>query len=854
MAAVSLLCGQAERSPANSLDEAIALQKKGAAREAQKLLRVLIPRLRQLRDDANLGRALVASGEAALSLGDYDAAIQSSMEAAGIHQKAHNEELEAEDWNTTGRANVYLGRYDAAIEAYEKALALDRKRRDTEGEIVRLYNIGNVDFEQGRYSDAYQRYQSALDRVQASAGEKWNPRLRQIVVANLAILFQRLGRYQQALQFYLSLRDSGQSMGASERAQMLANLGTLYRRLGDPQKALETYRQAQDLFEREHHPFGEVGVLKNIGIVLALDLERLPEALDAFRSARKLAEASAAGQLASIQLYVGETLRQSGRTAEARASFEAVLAGSPQGGSGEYAWRAQWGLGQMAEQAGRPAEALSLYRDAIARIESARSGLELPVLRREFLADKRRVYDAALAILLSRPKPPIEEVFELMEHSRARLLQDRLPGSSGKTASAVKPGSAAVKTGLQEIQSRLQEGTVLLEYWAGPEGGAVLFATRSEAGIRARSAVDGNAIREAAGRGGAEWQPLSAQFGTALLSDVPPLAAAGLRNVIVVPDGGLSLIPFELLAVPGGKLLVERAAVFYAPSAGLLLRDSWGKGGAWAPPWTHQMLAFADPAAQPSSGGGLFDSAAGSQEPGDSEPGTPLPMSKVEVRSIAGLLAGRSELRIGSDAKKQYLLADSGGRFPLLHVSTHATADYLDPERSRILFAPQRPQDGPDFLFLREIYGLNLKGLDLVVLSACDTEAGKLVGGEGVEAFGKAFLYAGAKSTVTALWRVEDHATAEFMKQFYYALARGVPKAAALREAKLKFLRSGSELAQPRYWAAFVLNGDGVAPIPPVVSWSALGIGAGLLGLVALAAARTLRGRRTLPPVTALRS
>jgi hypothetical protein len=121
-----------------------------------------------------------------------------------------------------------------------------------------------------------------------------------------------------------------------------------------------------------------------------------------------------------------------------------------------------------------------------------------------------------------------------------------------------------VKTGLKEIQSRLEEGTVLLEYWAGQSGSAVLFATRSEAGIRTRSAVDGNAIRQAAaGQAATEWRDLSARFGAALLRDVPPLRAAALRNIIIVPDGGLSLIPFELLADPEAgdrqpKLLVGK--------------------------------------------------------------------------------------------------------------------------------------------------------------------------------------------------------------------------------------------------------------------------------------------------------
>jgi CHAT domain-containing protein/tetratricopeptide (TPR) repeat protein len=841
IAIASILLGQAERSATIQLDEAIALQKSGAAREAQKALHGLIPRLRALHDDANLARALTTASDAAFTLGEYDAAIQSSTEAVGLHQKARSAELEAEDWNTIGRANIYLGRYEAAIESYRRALALDQRRRDFEGQIVRLYNIGNVYFEQGKYLDAYRQYESALDLVRATTSEKWNERRRQIVVANLAILFQRLGRYQQALELYLSLRDSSEGVKVSEKAQILANLGTLYRRLGDSQKALQTYRDAQALFAQDHHPFGEIGVLKNIGIVLALDLNRLPEALQAFQRAGSLASESAGGQLAAIQLYVGETLRQMGRYPEARASFESALAGSRQGGSSEYEWRALQGIGQIEEAAGRPEDALRLYRDAIVRLESVRSALELPVLRREFLGDKRQVYDAALAILLARPDPPIEQIFELMEHSRARVLQDRLPGS-------------AAKYGLKEIQSRLDAGTVLLEFWAGRTDGAVLFATRSEAGIRTRSAVDVAAIREAAAvQSGTEWRTLSSQIGRALLSDLPPLGGSGLRNVIIVPDGALSLIPFELLAVrdsrdAGEKLLLERAPVFYTPSAGLLLRDSWGKPGAGSPPWRRQMLAFADPAAQPASGGGLFDTVTS-----DSGRWARLPMSSEEVRSIAGLIAGGSELHLGPDAKKQYLMTRSAG-VPLLHVSTHAMADYIDPERSGILFAPQTDRDRADFLFLREIYGLNLKGLDLAVLSACDTETGKLVGGEGVEGFGKAFLSAGANSTVTTLWPVEDQATAEFMKQFYYALASGSSKGEALRHAKLEFLHSGSRLAHPKYWAAFVLNGDGIAPIPPVVRWSLLGMGAGSVGLAAIAVVGILRTRRRATTVTGPRS
>ena len=64
-----------------------------------------------------------------------------------------------------------------------------------------------------------------------------------------------------------------------------------------------------------------------------------------------------------------------------------------------------------------------------------------------------------------------------------------------------------------------------------------------------------------------------------------------------------------------------------------------------------------------------------------------------------------------------------------------------------------------------------------------------------------------------------DAPTADFMGLFYRNLARGESKAEALRNAKLDFLRVGGELAQPQYWAAFVLNGDGRGAIPRVIAW-----------------------------------
>jgi CHAT domain-containing protein len=123
--------------------------------------------------------------------------------------------------------------------------------------------------------------------------------------------------------------------------------------------------------------------------------------------------------------------------------------------------------------------------------------------------------------------------------------------------------------------------------------------------------------------------------------------------------------------------------------------------------------------------------------------------------------------------------------------------------------------------------------VDLVTASACETDAGKLVRGEGVQSFSRAFLAAGARSIVTSLWAVTDRDSAGLMLRFYSRLANGAYKADALREAKLEALAKASS-AHPAHWAAFILNGESDAPIPYVVSWTRLLVAALLLASAAI--------------------
>lgn len=121
---------------------------------------------------------------------------------------------------------------------------------------------------------------------------------------------------------------------------------------------------------------------------------------------------------------------------------------------------------------------------------------------------------------------------------------------------------------------------------------------------------------------------------------------------------------------------------------------------------------------------------------------------------------------------------------------------------------PDNVEDG--FLTAKEIADVDLRGLDLVVLSACQTGLGDISQGEGVFGLQRGFKKAGANSILMSLWRVDDEATQILMTQFYKNLVSGQPKRQSLRSAQ-KYLReyNNGRFNEPKYWAAFILL-DGI--------------------------------------------
>ena len=156
---------------------------------------------------------------------------------------------------------------------------------------------------------------------------------------------------------------------------------------------------------------------------------------------------------------------------------------------------------------------------------------------------------------------------------------------------------------------------------------------------------------------------------------------------------------------------------------------------------------------------------------------------------------------------------DNAGKHKIIHIGTHAEADNLHPEFSRLIFAKNtKAKDENNSLYLFDIYNCDLSS-NLTVLTACESGKPGFEDGEGMISLAHAFSYAGSESIITSLWKIDEQASALVMDLFYKNLADGMPKDEALRKAKLSYLaQSGGRSLAPQYWSGLVLIGD-TAPV-----------------------------------------
>jgi CHAT domain-containing protein len=385
--------------------------------------------------------------------------------------------------------------------------------------------------------------------------------------------------------------------------------------------------------------------------------------------------------------------------------------------------------------------------------------------------------------------------------ARAHIL-DAIYSTEQQISANTPAGDAApVPVDLRELQHDLRSSELLVEYVLDdPHSYALAITNESVHRYNLPSEI---ALEQEAMQYRSELvrqktdMALGQQLFDGLLSGIPELKAK--RELIVVPDGKLHLLPFAAL-VDSGQYLLASHLVTVAPSGTVLdilrRRDN---------PATHNELPYVGVAAWTSKAPAttLLASIRRAVSGPQRRELVALPESRYEVETIATDLPKPSTVLLGSRATETNFKQLPLSQYNVIHLALHGYADPEVPDRSALIFAPelQGPNDG--LLQVREIRRLHLEA-SLVTLSACDTGVGP-VGEEGVANIVNAFIEAGAQSVVSTLWALEDHATAQLMTNFYEHLGHHEEKTESLRQAQLEMMRSG---APPYYWAGFELVGE----------------------------------------------
>jgi len=322
-----------------------------------------------------------------------------------------------------------------------------------------------------------------------------------------------------------------------------------------------------------------------------------------------------------------------------------------------------------------------------------------------------------------------------------------------------------------------------------------------------------------------------------------------VETLFVSADGFLGTLPLEVLQPEDGGYLLERFAFVYIQDVAALARREAGDSGG------HGSLL--------SAGGIDYRTRTAEEHPVADSRGAPslrggftslwgrLPATEHESRVVLDLHAdafrGGERLLLQGSAASEERLKRELPRHSVLHLATHgffqpeglpsmwesalneagmretkmrAEPEFLLGYHPGLLTglvcsganaeAPEGRDDG--YLTAEEVGWLDLSGVDLVVLSACETALGEARSGEGLIGLRRAFQTAGAKTVISSLWSVKDESTSELMQVFYRNLwQKGMGKSEALRQAQLDMLdenRREHGNGLPSTWGAFVLSGD----------------------------------------------
>jgi CHAT domain-containing protein/Flp pilus assembly protein TadD len=729
------------------------------------------------------------------------------------------------------------GQYERAEALYERSLKIRKDRLGPEHPEVAqsLSNLANLYVVLEQYRKAEPLYLEGLKIQEAHLG-KDHPAVAQ-TASNLADLYVNLERYDEAerlLRRSLDIRKRRLGDNHPEVGLVLKSLGVLYKARGQSDRAEPFFRASIKVFDAALDPNNPnlAQAQGSLALLYAARGEWAKAAESADRARHVLR-----GHIHRVLPGLSEPEQLQFLRTQHQTSFDTALslALARRQDQALVELSAGWVLNGKAVAQQALAERVLLAR------ESRNSALAGEVKQ---LLDVR----TQLATLSLHGPPAGEETAHRQELARLAAREEALSkrlGRIGSTRAQADPWSD-----LDEVRRALPADTVLVEIarlrlrdvtaagvapvWQAPRYAAWVIpaagkgkvelidlgkAERIEAAVLAVQ----KELQDAPRAVSADEQDAELRLRRVLapLSELvlqPVAARAGdAKHLLVSPDGALWLVPWAALPIAAkGTYAIEKYALGYVVSGrDLLVPPSKEKPG--------PALVLANPDYDRQPAGGLTAAGQGAEGLARIGRAKRLPGTAAEARAIAPRLKAytgeQPRVFLEGEAREGVFKSARGPRVVLL--STHGF--FLDEPtngskvlqnpllRCGVLLAgcnnrdrlPAGEEDG--VLTGLEIAGADLRGTELVVLSACETGLGDVRNGEGVAGLRQAFQLAGARSVVATLWQIPDQETVPLMTAFFDGLAKGQLKSAALRDAQLRLLKQHSH---PFFWAAFTLTGE----------------------------------------------
>jgi CHAT domain-containing protein len=845
------------------------LNVKGQFKEAEELARQALELSQKMGDKKRILVAMLYLGSAYYGQGRRPEALEVFQDTAAVARETDNRKGLSRALNNIAGVLGDLGRYEESISYLYQCLDVARALGDQPMQFTALLNVGQLYIRLGDPDKAEAPLLESLriggelkhsDLVNNPSKVATEMALR--VLAEMEITRER---FQPALKYLDQVRESHPD-NAQAQIELLNGLAVVHQRLGEYQKAAEVLQEAMPIAEKADSAYYPQ-LVANLGEAQE-SLGQLREALasedHALTALRRTGGNPDEEWL--IERRIGHIDRALARNEQALAHYQNSIhaiellrasALNTETGRASFGGRSRMVYAETADllyDMHRGAEALEM-----AELGRARAFLDILAMSRSGIPDQltpeqRKREDGILAHISDVQKnlwkeniPPEEESKLKQKLSSAEddleTFHLEVRQSNPRYASIQYPEPVTVSRMQKDL---LDAQTVLVEFLLGEKRSLVWVVSREKLSVGVlpprkeiegevsayRKALTGKISALTLAGSLAEIEPAGRKLYGSLLQPVEN-ALVGAHSLVIVPDGALGYLPFETLVLPqrhgasgenGPTYLLEKFSIVYGPSASALVAVKGMNRVQGAP--TKTLLAFGDPIVD-APAGPVKNETDATRSPSselDSKSAktvadeyadrgfsfSRLPYTRAEVLGISKLYPqNQQQVYLGEQAREETVKTENLENYRYIHFASHGFVDETQPSRSGILFSRDSHSTEDGVLQLGEIMRLKLNA-DLVTLSACSTGLGKLVNGEGILGLTRAFFYAGARNVTVSLWNVNDSATATLMGAYYQNLNRGLPKSAALRQAKLTLLH-GKEAAwrHPYFWAAFVLVGEG---------------------------------------------